>query len=227
MFRKVKEFFIPGEKKLFDEIDKSLSLSGTAVSLLVKALSQNSKGYDVIQEYNREISRLEQEGDEITRKLEEAISEGNISAPLIGDFKRLVETVDSILDRTHALSRDILRNTRYYSSSKNEIHSYIYSRLQELLIIGINAIKMLRELIEVSAVDPKKGKKIAAQIEELEEKGDDTKDEMRDEIYSSAPKIDFWIFYHLIVTTIQSDDILDLCEDASDLISTILTTIGV
>ena len=67
---------------------------------------------------------------------------------------------------------------------------------------------------------------MAREIEELEEKGDDVKDAMLDEIYGSWEKLDFAAFNNYIRTTIEADDILDLCEDASDLVIAVTKALG-
>ncbi len=49
---------------------------------------------------------------------------------------------------------------------------------------------------------------------------------MLDEIYGSWEKLDFAAFNNYIQTTIEADDILDLCEDASDLVIAVTKALG-
>jgi len=67
---------------------------------------------------------------------------------------------------------------------------------------------------------------LAQEIERLEETGDDVKDQMLDQIYGSWEKLDYASFHNYIETTIEADDILDECEDASDLVVTIMNSLG-
>jgi uncharacterized protein Yka (UPF0111/DUF47 family) len=67
---------------------------------------------------------------------------------------------------------------------------------------------------------------MAREIERLEEQGDDVKDAMLDEIYGSWEKLDYASFHNYIQTTIEADDILDLCEDASGLVIAVTKALG-
>ena len=63
------------------------------------------------------------------------------------------------------------------------------------------------------------------EIETLEEQGDDIKDEGFDQLYCEAPSIHYLQFYHYTEMLHKFDDILDSCEDLSDLIVSIITSI--
>jgi uncharacterized protein Yka (UPF0111/DUF47 family) len=80
--------------------------------------------------------------------------------------------------------------------------------------------------MEIAATDRTQGFKLAADIERLEEEGDDVKDAMLDEIYGSWEKLDYAQFHNYLETTIEADDILDLCEDASDIVMAIMKALG-
>jgi hypothetical protein len=49
---------------------------------------------------------------------------------------------------------------------------------------------------------------------------------MLDEIYGSWEVLDYASFHNYIETTIEADDILDRCEDASDLVIVIMKGLG-
>jgi len=85
---------------------------------------------------------------------------------------------------------------------------------------------MLRELLGIAGKDITKALSLAQEIERLEETGDDVKDQMLDQIYGSWEKLDYASFHNYIETTIEADDILDECEDASDLVVTIMNSLG-
>jgi len=63
------------------------------------------------------------------------------------------------------------------------------------------------------------------EIEALEEQGDDIKDAGLDKLYSMASGMHFLQFYHYSEMLHKSDDILDTCEDFSDVIVSIVTSI--
>jgi uncharacterized protein Yka (UPF0111/DUF47 family) len=95
-----------------------------------------------------------------------------------------------------------------------------------LIEIGLMQLPMLRKLFKIAGSDMKQSLELAKQIERLEEQGDDVKDNMLDEIYGSWEVLDYASFHNYIETTIEADDILDRCEDASDLVIAILKGLG-
>src|SRR5439155_911005 len=70
--------------------------------------SQN--GLHDIEVCTERINVLEKMGDKITQSFEEMLGRGSITASIEYDFGRLADNVDSILDRAHALSRQLSRN---------------------------------------------------------------------------------------------------------------------
>jgi uncharacterized protein Yka (UPF0111/DUF47 family) len=95
-----------------------------------------------------------------------------------------------------------------------------------LIETGLMQLGMLRKLFNIAGSDMKQSIELAKQIERLEEQGDDVKDNMLDEIYGSWEVLDYASFHNYIETTIEADDILDRCEDASDLVIAIMKGLG-
>ena len=109
VIRRVKKFFQPGEEEAFSRIEELARLGEEALDLLVKILSGTKNGLAEVEGCTVRISTLEKEGDKITQSLEESLGRGSITASLSNDFGRLVDSVDSILDRAHSLSRQLRR----------------------------------------------------------------------------------------------------------------------
>ncbi len=63
------------------------------------------------------------------------------------------------------------------------------------------------------------------EIEELEEEGDEIKDAGFDNLYGLAPKLHYLQFYHYSELLHKCDDLLDSCEDFSDLLVSAVTSI--
>ena len=63
------------------------------------------------------------------------------------------------------------------------------------------------------------------EIEELEGQGDEIKDKGFDVLYHEAPHIHYLQFYHYSELLHKFDDILDGCEDLSDLVLSVITSI--
>jgi predicted phosphate transport protein (TIGR00153 family) len=235
LVRRVKDFFVPGEKDAFQRIEELARLGEEALQLLVKLFShprnghktENGNGsYPEIEEWVQRINILEKEGDKITQSIEEMLGRGAISASLSSEFTRLVDNVDSIIDRAHGLSRQLRRITRRPLREAKEFDDSFRKEQVRLIEIGLKQVHVFQRLLEIAATDRDQGFKLAADIERLEEEGDDVKDGMLDEIYGSWEKLDYAQFHNYLETTIEADDILDLCEDASDVVLAIMKALG-
>jgi len=226
IIHRVKTFFIPGEKEAFERISLLAGLGEDALVLLVKILSRTDNNLAMVESDTGKISELEKEGDRITQSIEEEIGRGSISASLANDFGRLVDCVDSVLDRAHAVSRQLRRMAQGPVHKSREFDASFRKEQVRLVEIGRQELRLLRELLATAGSDRTKAMAMAREIEELEEKGDDVKDAMLDEIYGSWEKLDFAAFNNYIRTTIEADDILDLCEDASDLVIAVTKALG-
>lgn len=222
----MKRFFQPGEKEAFARVGELAGLGEEALELLVKILSGTKNGLADVVNYTDRISTLEKEGDRITQSLEESLGKGSISAALSSDFERLVDSVDSVLDRAHSLSRQLRRVTRKPLREAKEIDASIRKDQVRLVETGRTQLQIFRNLLEIAGSDRTKALDLAREIERLEEQGDDVKDSMLDEIYGSWEKLDYASFHNYIQTTIEADDILDLCEDASDLVIAVMKALG-
>ncbi len=222
----MKRFFQPGEKEAFSRIGELARLGEEALELLIKILSGTRNGLADVESYTNKISILEKEGDTITQSLEERLGRGTISASLSNDFGRLVDSVDSVLDRAHSLSRQLRRVTKRPLREAREFDAAIRKDQVRLIEIGRTQLQILRNLLDVAGSDRMKALDMAREIERLEEHGDDVKDGMLDEIYGSWEKLDYASFHNYIQTTIEADDILDLCEDASDLVIAVMKALG-
>lgn len=231
LVKRVKGFFVPGEKEAFERIRELVDLGEEALHLLVKILSTPSNGDDrtslqTINECTEKINALEKEGDKITQSIEEMLGRGSITASIDYDFGRLADNVDSILDRAHGLSRQLRRVARHRLREAKDFDSSIRLELISLIEIGLTQLRLFKQLLQIAGTNRTRGIDLAREIESLEEQGDDVKDTMLDEIYGSWEKLDFASFHNYLVTTTTADDILDLCEDASDLVIAIMKALG-
>lgn len=224
--RRIRDFFTPGEKKVFDVLARHLDLTEKAVDKLLSMFGEGLKDPAVAERYTSEIARLEREGDEIVRRLDEEISGGALTASLTVDFANLVETVDSVLDGVHSISREVQRHCKYYFPGESEAELDIYKKVGKLVLLGREGVKKLRVLISTTA-NLGEASLLARQIEDIEEQADDVKDNILDDIYRQASDLQHWTFHHLIEVTVEVDDMVDNCEDASDLVVAILTSLGI
>jgi len=226
LLRRIRDFFTPGEKKVFDVLARHLDLTEMAVDKLLSMFGEGLRDPAVAERYTTEIARLEREGDEIVRRLDEEISGGALTAPLTADFANLVDTVDSVLDGVHSISREVQRHCKYYFPGESEVELDIYKKVGKLVLLGREGVKKLRVLISTTT-NLGEASLLARQIEDIEEQADDVKDNILDDVYRQARDLQHWTFHHLIEVTVEVDDMVDNCEDASDLVVAILTSLGI
>ncbi len=217
---------MPGEKDAFLRIQDLAGLAEEALQLLIKMLASPSNVLKDIESYTERINVLEKEGDKITQSFEEMLGRGSLTASLDYDFGRLADNVDSILDRAHAFSRQLRRVTRRPLRETKEFDSDIRKEQISLFEIGLAQLRLFRKLLDTAGSDRDQAIELAHEIEHLEEEGDDVKDSMLDEIYGSWEKLDYASFHNYLETTIEADDVLDLCEDASDIVMAITKALG-
>src|SRR5947199_9966621 len=226
MIRRVEGFFQLGERDAFTRIYDLASLGEESLQLLVKILTNSPNGLSDIETCTNRISLLEKQGDKIVQSIEEMFGKGSISAILMREFERLADSVDSVLDRAHALSRQIRRVTKRPLREAKEFDAIIRKDQVRLIELGLIQLQGLRKLFSVAGSNMKESLELAKKIESLEEQGDDVKDNMLDEIDGSWEVLDYCSFNNYLETTIEADDILDRCEDASDLVIVIMKGLG-
>jgi uncharacterized protein Yka (UPF0111/DUF47 family) len=223
---RVKGFFIPGEKNAFQRVQELATLAEESLQILGKLLSSTHNGREDVEKWVERITVLEREGDQITQSFEEMLGKGAISASLLTEFDRLIDDVDSVLDRAHSLSRQLRRVVRRPLRDAKEFDAIIRKGQEELVQIGLVQLCTFKQLLDIVGTDRTKATDLAKEIERLEEKGDDVKDGMLDEIYGSWEILDYAQFHNYLETTIEADDILDLCEDASDVVMIVMKALG-
>src|SRR5437667_9845260 len=113
---------------------------------------------------------------------------GSITASIEYDFGRLADNVDSILDRAHALSRQLRRVTRRPLREAKEFDTANRKEMIHLVQIGLTQLRAFRKLLTIAGTDRNQAIELAREIEQLEEEGGDVKDAMIDEPYGCWEK---------------------------------------
>ena len=96
----------------------------------------------------------------------------------------------------------------------------VYLRLLDLVDQSLPKLKLMLSTGNISQI-----LELRKEIETIEETGDDIKDAGFDKLYSMASDLHFLQFYHYSEMLHKSDDILDTCEDLSDVLVSIVTSI--
>ena len=195
------------EKQIMDRGKKIIEHAVAANKVLVKII-KGSKDLD-------EIKRLERLPDNEVFEISNSITSGAVAPNLIDDMIRFIDMEDSIVDTIFNLSRAIVR----YKGKNRKVNKYITENLLSLTDLIDSGLVLLREMHNADTVA--EAQKIRQRIEVVEQNGDEIKDAMLDYAFESKD-LDFRSFYYVQSAAYLADDILDGCEDTSDMILSIM-----
>lgn len=219
----LKRIMVVGERNQLHNLTQYMDLATQASNMLMEMLSidEGRKG-----DLNGRIRALEKEGDNITISLKDQITSGAISSNLMDNLMTLVETCDDLLDKSYFVSREIKRvheNTHRFDDWTTDFMRRGYEICNRILENNVMALAEVKKLL--SANDFKEMADSRSKIQNLEEKVDDLKDNLIDELYNSSDSLPYIVFIHLTELVHKLDDMLDDCEDIGDLVHTISVSI--
>jgi uncharacterized protein len=218
-----KGILVLGEKNIFAELSQIISIAVEANTIL-KAMFNDCCNSRALMENMHAIRDLEKKSDEISFKLNEDITSGAISPNLIDDLIESTHLADNIVDIIFYLSRELSRMVKAKTTDSSMHQEVEWSQVYlQILALVDKSLPKLQLMLSTANVTPIL--QLRKEIESQEEIGDDIKDAGFDKLYSMAPGMHFLHFYHYSEMLHKSDDILDTCEDLSDVIVSIVTSI--
>lgn len=219
----IKEILVLGEKNIFLELLQIIELAMQANAIL-NLMFKDTSDSDFLKKKMFEIRLLEKKSDEIAFNLSEEITAGAVSPNIIDDLLQSTHLADDILDLHFYLGRELARMAKA-DVSKSQISEEVEwtGIYQQLLLLTERPLEKLHQILSSDSVPEILQKR--KEIQGIEEEGDDIKDEGFDKLYSLASKLHFLQFYHYTEILHKIDDILDTCEDLSDVIVSVVTSI--
>lgn len=215
----LKKIMVVGEKSVLQQMTKYVDMASTSATLLKEMFSTEDGKKE---EINEKIKKIEKDADELSMSMRQQITGGAISSNLMDDLITLVETCDDLLDKSYYISREIKRvheNAHKFDDSSREVMRKGYVVFSKMAEYTLEALKDVENVL--ASRDTKLLADARARIEVIEEKVDDLKDNLIDELYNAADTLPYIIFIHLTELVHKLDDLLDDCEDISDLVHTI------
>lgn len=164
-----------------------------------------------------ELRNLEKKSDDVAFEITNMVTSGGVAPNLIDDMLALVDKEDSIVDSMYNLAREIGR----YKIKNRNANRLMINSLKEMAALARQALLTLRKMQASDNLN--EIKRLRKEIETFEEEGDEIKDHLFDFAYGA--RIGFRSFYHLFEVAHQADDMLDNCEDSSDIYLTIMSSI--
>ncbi len=221
--RDIKGLMVIGEKKVFSEIAEIIDISRKADAIMISMLNEGN-GNDRLAE-NEAIRVLEKKSDDLSFGIKADVTNGAISSNIINNLLECVEMADSIMDDFYYISREMsrLRSTGF-GKGKDEWLKPFNGTILSMLELADSAMEVLIRMLRSGNLSEMK--EIRKRIEGMEEQGDNIKDAAFDRLYGLAADMHYLQFNHVSDMVHKIDDILDGCEDVSDLVLAIATSIS-
>jgi uncharacterized protein Yka (UPF0111/DUF47 family) len=214
--------FVIGEKNIFIELTQIIDIATEANTLVSSTFNINYEEKNLIEAMHT-MQSLEKKSDDIAFQMSEDITSGAISPNIIDDLLKSVQVADDIVDLYYYLIREKERMSKVYAAgfeSKRPGWDSVY--VDTLALAGKTLLKLKQALSSSNVTEILELRK---EIEALEEQGDDLKDAGFDRLYYLTPNLHYLQFYHYAELLHKCDDVLDSCQDLSDLIVAVVTSI--
>ena len=222
--KSLKGILVIVERNIFAQLSEIVNIA-TEANIIMKMMFK--AGYSdqvILSEKMHAIRNLEKKSDDIAFKLGENITAGAISPNIIDNLIECQHVADNIVDLYYYLSRELTRMSKANHPDFVIIHENEWiSLFENMFSLADKSLSKLELALGSSSVT--EILQLRKEIEDIEEQGDDIKDAGFDKLYSLAPKMHFLQFNHYTELLHKTDDILDSCEDLSDLLVSVVTSI--
>jgi uncharacterized protein Yka (UPF0111/DUF47 family) len=222
-FKKIEKALAIGEKEIFNSVSKIISIAAKTNTILKEMLNEDYGELALAKEMEA-VKALEKESDKIAFEISEDVTSGAISPNLIDNLLDCVSSADDIVDLYYYISREMNRMSKTHSLDLKAHQEAVWRTIYgNMFSLAGESLKKLQEMLSESS--ELETTRLRREIEDLEEHGDEVKDDGFDKLYSMSPKITYLQFYHYSELLHKCDDILDTCEDLSQLVVSIVTSI--
>ena len=220
--KSLKGIFVVGEKNIFTALSQIIDIALEANTLVSGTFNVN---YDEknLTEDTHTMQSLEKKSDDIAFEISEDITSGAVSPNIIDDLLKSVQFADDIVDLYYYLIRERERMSKVYLAGLESKRPGWDSVYVDTLALADKSLLKLKQALSSSNITEILG--LRKEIEALEEQSDELKDAGFDRLYNMTPNLHYLQFYHYTELLYKCDDVLDSCEDLSDLIVVVVTSI--
>jgi hypothetical protein len=221
--KRLRSVLVVGEKSIFGELAQIIAIAEEANAVLSKTLSKDQNEL-TLDKGMQDIRLLEKKSDNIAFKVSEDITTGAVSPNTLDNLLESVHIADDVVDIYYYQSRELYRmyKAKFPYSEVLEEKEW-FSLFRDMLDLADKALSKVKQILSIS--DLTEILQLRKEIETLEEQGDDIKDQGFDWLYRHAPFMHYLQFYHYSELLHKFDDILDGCEDLSELLLSIITSL--
>jgi hypothetical protein len=218
-----KKILVVGEENIFGELSQIIAIASEANTILYNMLS-DCKNEKCLDTGMQAIRVLEDKSDKIAFKVNEDITTGAVSPNILEHLLECVHTADDIVDTYFYQSREMSRMYKSKFPYSEDLQDAEWIAIfKSMLDLAEKALAKVKQTLLIS--DLSEILQLRKEIEALEQQGDEIKDKGFDVLYHEAPHIHYLQFYHYSELLHKFDDILDGCEDLSDLVLSVITSI--
>ncbi len=211
-------FLVAGEEGVFERLKALADMARKETPLAIRLFQERLSDINVLEG----MKALEKQSDELTFKLSEDIMNGAINPSVLRDLLHVTDLMDTVFDDYYFLAREVNRTV------VTKVELPMLSEMTQKFVAQTNLadkqLETLGRLLEAKTMDDVKSRR--AEIERLEEEGDDLKDSGFDAMYENHKLFDYFSFQHCTEVLRKLDDIQDRVEDMSDLILAIANTVS-
>ena len=219
----LKRLMVVGERQVLQKMTYYAELIESSSNYIMEMISGESENLETLAE---NVYEKEKEGDSLTFNLKNIITSGAIGSNLMDNFLDLAETFDDILDKAYWISREVVRarNSPLFQDEREKFIRNVYSNFIDIINSNISASKLIKQILEANNLEEIRAKR--EEIERLEQEVDEMKDGIIDLLYKKSDSISYLAFNHLNSMVHILDDMLDGCEDVSDIVLTIVQSVS-
>jgi len=218
-FSGIKGIFEIGERKTFLDLSEIIEIGRRANSIVIEMIKD---GESLIGP-TEDIRLLEKQADRLSFNIKEEVLTAAINPLLLDNILECIDSADSIVDNYHFVSKELNRIAKV-KFDESFVGPDLHAPLQKMLGLADQAMMIILNVLK--ATNMSKTAELRADIELLEEEGDNLKDGSFDLLYESAPNIHYLQFIHFSELLHKLDDILDSCEDLADSLVSIMACLS-
>ena len=219
----LKRLMVVGERQVLQKMTYYAELIESSSNYILEMISGENENLETLAE---NVYEKEKEGDSLTFNLKNIITSGAIGSNLMDNFLELAETFDDILDKSYWISREVVRarNSPLFKDEREKFIRNVYSNFIDIINSNVSASKLIKQILEANNLEEIRAKR--EEIERLEQDVDEMKDGIIDLLYKKSDLISYLAFNHLNSMVHILDDMLDGCEDVSDIVLTIVQSVS-
>jgi len=200
------------EVEIMESLKKNLDLSLRAIDIVYSLITE-CRDYGEAAVKANEVLLMEREADNLTEEIFSKILKGSVPPAIVSELQYLVDKTDDIIDKVYFIAMELARAYKNGLVSNGELRS-IYADIGLMLSLAKSGAQKLRELYLAAFRDKENTMRLRAEIDIIEDRIDEVKNQALNKIYESRGLRPIEIF-HAIELIRVVDDIADATEDAA------------